>query len=336
VNVHDLPTPALVVDADAFEHNVAAMAAVRPGTALRPHVKAFKSTALAGELAAAGHVAFCGATARELVGMARSGLGTDLLLANELLDLSRLAALAELATLGARVTVAVDSDETVAAAAQAGIGEVLIDVEVGLPRGGCPPADAARLAEQARSAGLAVRGVMGYEGHLMMEPDETKAEKVAVSMELLREAHAEVGGDVVSGGGTGTYAVNTWVTELQAGSYTLMDTQYGLLDTPFRQALSVLATVVTASPKGWLVADAGLKAMSLDHGDPTVVGGDVWFCSDEHTTFAPSAGTPVPRIGDRVRIHPSHVDPTVALHDVLHVVRDDEVIDRWPVDLRGW
>ena len=67
-----------------------------------------------------------------------------------------------------------------------------------------------------------------------------------------------------------------------------------------------------------------------------MVGGDVWFCSDEHTTFAASAGTPAPRIGDRVRIHPSHVDPTVALHDVLHVVRGDEVIDRWPVDLRGW
>jgi D-serine deaminase-like pyridoxal phosphate-dependent protein len=336
VKVHDLATPALLVDADAFEHNVAAMGAVRPGTALRPHVKAFKSTALAGELAAAGHTAFCGATALELLGMARAGLGDDLLLANELLDLNRLAALAELATQGARFTVAVDSDETIAAAAQAGIGEVLIDVEVGMPRGGCLPADAGRLAARAREAGLAVRGVMGYEGHLMMEPDSTKAEQVASAMQSLVEAHAEVGGDVVSGGGTGTYEVNTWVTELQAGSYTLMDTQYGLLDSPFRQALSVLATVLTVSPKGWLVADAGLKALSVDHGNPTVLGGEVWFCSDEHTTFAPVAGTAPPRVGERVRIHPSHVDPTVALHDVLHVVRGEDVVDRWPVDLRGW
>lgn len=334
--MHDLATPALVVDAAAFEHNVAAMAAARPGAALRPHVKAFKSTAIAHELEAAGHATFCAATAREVIGLAKAGLGHDLLLANELVDLNRLAAIAELATVGARVTVAVDSEATINAAARAGIGEVLIDVAVGLPRCGCPPDQAGRLADQARAAGLAVRGVMGYEGHLMMEPDATKAAQVAASMALLASAHADVGGDVVSGGGTGTYAVNTWVTEIQAGSYVLMDTQYGLLDTPFQQALSVLATVLSVSAEGWIVADAGLKAMSTDHGDPTVVGGTVWFCSDEHITFSANEGSTPPAVGDRIRILPSHVDPTVALHDVLHVVRDDEVIEQWPVDLRGW
>ena len=336
MNVHDLATPALVVDAAAFEHNVAAMAAARPGAALRPHVKAFKSTAIAHELEAAGHSAFCAATALEVIGMAKAGLGSDLLLANELLNLDRLAALAELATLGARVTVAVDSEATISAAANAGIGEVLIDVAVGLPRCGCPPAEAGRLADLARSAGLAVRGVMGYEGHLMMEPDATKSVQVEAAMALLAQAHADVGGDVVSGGGTGTYAVNNWVTEVQAGSYVLMDTQYGLLDMPFQQAVSVLATVLSVSADGWTVADAGLKAMSTDHGDPTVVDGTVWFCSDEHITFSANDASARPVVGDRIHILPSHVDPTVALHDVLHVVRDDEVVERWPVDLRGW
>lgn len=338
----ELPTPCLVVDGAAFAANVATMAAARPGPALRPHVKAFKSTALARELAAAGHHTFCCATPGEVAGMAAAGLGTDLLLANEVVDRRRLAAMAS-SSLGARITIAVDSAETIATAAAAGVGEVLIDVEVGLPRCGCPPGDAGRLAEAARVAGLAVRGVMGYEGHLMMEPDGTvdlraaKAERVEASMATLLAAHAEVGGDVVSGGGTGTWDLNHRVTELQAGSYTLMDGDYARLATPFVPALSVLATVIAVNrAKGWAVADAGLKALATDHGPPTVEGVDVWFVSDEHTTFAPREGSAWPAVGDRIRLRPGHVDPTVALHDRLHVVDGDEVVEDWPVDLRGW
>ena len=145
----DVPTPAAVVDRVAFDRNVAAMAAVRPGPGLRPHVKAFKSTALASRLAAAGHRTYCCATAREVEGMAAAGLGDDILLANEVLDARRLGAVVEA---GARVTVAVDSEETVAAAANGGVREVLIDVDVGMPRCGCDPADAGRLADLARPA----------------------------------------------------------------------------------------------------------------------------------------------------------------------------------------
>ncbi|WCO68757.1 alanine racemase [Iamia majanohamensis] len=333
--VQDLPTPSLVVEADVLAGNVATMAAARPGPALRPHVKAFKSTALARELVAAGHEGFCCATPAEVVGMGAAGLGTDLLLANEVVDRRRLAAMVA-STLGSRITVAVDSPETVAAAAAAGVREVLVDVEVGLPRCGCPPDEAADIADAARAAGLAVRGVMGYEGHLMMEADD-KSAKVAASMDVLRRAHEAVGGDVVSGGGTGTWDTNHAVTELQAGSYTHMDGDYARLGTPFRPALTVLATVVSTNrAKGWAVADAGLKALATDHGPPTLAGHDVWFCSDEHTTFAPTEGTPAPAVGDRVRLLPGHVDPTVALHDRLHLVQGDEVVDTWPVDLRGW
>src|SRR3546814_3798689 len=222
VKVHDLPTPALLVDLAAFDRNVATMAERWPGTSLRPNVNAFKSTALARRLADAGHTAFCCATVREMVGMAVAGLDYDLLLANECLDLSRLTPVVED---GARITVAVDSDETIDAAARAGIPEVLIDVDVGLPRCGCDPADAGRLADLARSRGMQVRGVMGYEGHLMREPGDTKADLVERSMELLLDAQAAVGGEGVSGGGTGTWEENRWVTELQAGSYCLMDTR---------------------------------------------------------------------------------------------------------------
>ena len=230
MKVHELPTPSLLVELHAFDRNVATMAKAWPGERLRPHVKAFKSTALARRLADAGHPTFCCATVREMVGMAEAGLGHDLLLANESLDLRRLTPLIEAGT--ARFTVAVDSDETVEAAAAAGVREVLVDVDVGLPRCGCDPDDAGRLADLARSRGLEVRGVMGYEGHLMREPGDTKADLVERSMALLNQAHDAVGGDIVSGGGTGTWDVNHWITELQAGSYCLMDTEY----TPKRRA----------------------------------------------------------------------------------------------------
>jgi D-serine deaminase-like pyridoxal phosphate-dependent protein len=334
VLVQDLRTPALLVDAGAFERNRATMTAALPGDRLRPHVKAFKSTALARELAAAGHRTFCGATLRELHGLVAAGLGADLLLANETVDEAHLR---EVVASGGRITIAVDSDETIAVAARAGGREVLIDVNVGMPRCGCRPEDAGPLAQRARQAGLEVRGVMGYEGHLMTADPASKAGLVAAAMEILRAAHADAGGEVVSGGGTGTYAINRWCTEIQAGSYLLMDSHYGASEVPFEQALHLLATVVSVDRTGgWAVADGGLKALGMDHGDPSIDGSKVWFCSDEHTTFAPLEGAPLPRVGDRVRIVPAHVDPTVAYHERLHVVSGDEVVDAWPVDLRGW
>ncbi|MFV0525244.1 MAG: alanine racemase [Acidimicrobiales bacterium] len=332
--VDRIPTPALVVDRPVFEANLATMAEVRPGASLRPHVKAFKSTAIARLLVDAGHRRLCAATIREIEGLVAAGIDEDLLLANEVLDTTRLGALVDA---GAGITVAVDSDATVDAAAAGGVRQVLIDVEVGLPRCGCLVADAGRLAERARAADLEVRGVMGYEGHLMMvaDPDERRA-RVERAMARLLTAHEQVGGDIVSAGGTGTYAVNTWATEIQAGSYLLMDTQYATLEVPFRTALTVAATVVSVHPKGWFVVDAGLKAMGMDHGNPASLTGDVQFCSDEHTTLRPAEGEPMPAVGDRIALVPAHVDPTVAKHRLLWVADGNRVVDRWPVDLRHW
>jgi len=210
---------------------------------------------------------------------------------------------------------------------------VLIDVNVGLPRCGCAPDAAAALADLARARGLSVRGVMGYEGHVMLLPDrQARAAGAAEAMERLLAAHAAVGGDVISAGGTGTWDLNAWATEIQAGSYALMDTAYATLDLPFRQALTILATVVSTSP-GYAVADCGLKALGMDHGNPAIDGATVLFCSDEHVTFVPAGPL---RPGDRIRVRPAHVDPTVAYHERLHVVDGERVLDAWPVDLRGW
>ena len=326
----ELATPALLVDAQRLEDNIRTMADALPGTRLRPHVKAHKCTELARCQAEVGHSGFTCATVREMEGMVRAGLGHDLLLANEVVDATRLGVLARK---GARITVAVDSDATIEAVAQAGVAEVLIDVNVGLPRCGCLPEDAGRLADRARAAGLSVRGVMGYEGHIVgLEDRSARASMLEDSMGRLVSAAEEVGGEVISAGGTGTYDLNSWATEIQAGSYALMDTAYGKLGLPFAQALSVLSTVISVSA-GWTVADCGLKAFGMDHGNPTLEGAEVWFCSDEHLIFAPTSPL---QVGDRVRVLPAHVDPTVAYHEFLYVVDGDEVVERWDVDLRHW
>ena len=284
MRVADLPTPALVVDSAALTRNLDTMTAALPGARLRPHVKAHKCTALAGEQAKRGHLGFTGATPRELLGLARAGLGDDLLLANESVDDARLRALADCGAL----TVAVDSEATVDAAARNGIREVLVDINVGIPRCGVRVDDAATIADLARSGRLAVRGTMGYEGHAVLVADRAERRKLTdASMALLARAHDAVGGEILSGGGTGTYDVNEIATEIQAGSYALMDTAYAKLDIPFDLALAVVATVIHTNPK-WSVADCGLKALGMDHGNPTIADADVMFCSDEHVTFTPT------------------------------------------------
>jgi D-serine deaminase-like pyridoxal phosphate-dependent protein len=328
MRVADIETPALLVDAAALEENLATMAEALPGARLRPHVKAHKCTGLARRQAAAGHRSFTCATIRECEGMVAAGLGEDLLLANEVLDARRLG---NLVAAGARITLAVDSAETIEAAVAGGVPEVLIDVNVGLPRCGCSAGDAGPLAELARRRGLSVRGVMGYEGHVVGLPDAAeRAERCKLAMEILVAAHGDVGGELISAGGTGTYALNTWANEIQAGSYALMDTAYGRLGLPFRQAAFVLATVVSRSDD-WAVGNAGLKAFGMDHGNPELAGSTVMFCSDEHVTFRPPRA-----VGDLAWLVPAHIDPTMAYHERAYVFSGDTVVDVWPIDLRGW
>ncbi len=257
--------------------------------------------------------------------MARAGFAEELLLANESLEVGRLG------DLPVPVIVAIDSEPTLAAAATIGV-DVLIDVNVGLNRCGCAPADAGRLADAARKRGLHVRGVMGYEGHAVHMLDrDARQQATDEAMALLASAHGQTGGEIVSAGGTGTYDCNTVATEIQAGSYALMDTDYARLGLPFKQAVSVLATVVHRSADR-AVINCGLKALGMDAGPPTVDGADVLSVSDEHTVLR-GAG---PTVGDRVRVWPAHVDPTLAYHERMYIVDGDVICDVWPIDLRGW
>jgi len=353
-SLDEVPTPALVVDLPALQRNIERMAAffVSGPCRLRPHVKAHKTPEIARrQLAAGSCVGLTCATVGEAEAVA--DLCDDLLLANEVVDDSKLARLAALAG-RARVTVAVDSEAGLAAVAAAagrrGVTlDVLVDLDVGQGRCGVPPGEAAlALARRcARLAGVRLRGVMGYEGHLQPirdrseREDRSRAAMAALvdTARLVREAGLPC--EVVSAGGTGTYDVSgrvAGVTEIQAGSYVLMDSDYDEVGVPFEQASWVLGTVVSRPADGRCVADCGQKSLTRDHGLPTVRGRPDWRVirlNDEHAVIELPAGATV-SVGDRVAIVPSHTDPTVNLHDVMYVADGERVVDVWPIAARGY
>lgn len=340
----EVSTPALCVDLDVLERNLERMHGFfrDEPCAVRPHVKAHKTPAIAALQRDMGAAGLCCATVGEAEVFASHG-HDDLLIANEVCDptkIDRLRALAQQVTL----TVAVDSPASVDLVAGTGV-RVLVDVNVGMPRCGVPPEGARDVARAAADAGLEVAGVMGYEGHAMIVEDpEERAGVARDSMEILlgvagdlRDAGFEVG--IVSGGGTLTYDVTgtiPGITEVQVGSYALMDTAFSP-SSPFEEALRCLTTVLSVQGN-IAVLDAGLKTLAVDHGNPALpddVPADVLFLSDEHTTLATRDGWTA-GVGDRVWLRPSHVDPTVNLHDRLHAFRGDEVVEVWPVEARGY
>jgi len=356
VKKHEIPTPALVVDVQAMERNIRRMAGYYAGRAckLRPHFKAHKTPAIARrQLAAGSCTGLTCATVGEAEVVVRERLTDEILIANEVVGPGKAARVAKLAA-QASLIVAVDSEyglnDLALAARMAGVEiGVLVDVNVGLPRCGIAPGEPAlELAKRVdETDGVVLRGLMGYEGHVVGMADRSEREaKAAKAMErllgtarMVREAGLRC--DVVSGGGTGTYDITgamEGITEVQAGSYVLMDTAYAALDVPFELAFSVLGTVLSRPRPEQCAADNGHKACSVDHGNPAVKGIDgasVLFLSDEHATIALPQDCTI-SVGDRIELWPSHIDPTINLHDVMYAVDGDDVVDVWPIAARGY
>ena len=352
--VAGIPTPALVVDVAAMQRNIRRMAeffAAGP-CRLRPHFKAHKTPEIARrQLAAGSCTGLTCATVSEAE--VAADLCGDILIANELVGPGKCERVAALARRVA-VTVAVDSaaglDAIAAAAKHAGVTvNVLVDLNVGQMRCGVEPgSDAVGLARRVASAkGVTLRGLMGYEGHVVGVPDRAEREaRTRLAMAGLVETARlfRVDGlpcDVVSAGGTGTYDISgriDGITEIQAGSYVLMDTDYGRLDVPFEQAFWVLGTIISRPGPGRCVADCGHKSMTKDHGHPVVWdldGASVVSLNDEHATISVPSECRI-RIGDRVYLQPSHTDPTINLHDMFYALDGDRVVGVWPIAARGY
>ncbi len=348
VSIPALSTPALVVDLEVFEANVRAMAAMLADTdkTVRPHVKTHRTPELARRQLGGSAVGITCATVGEAEAMVAVGLD-DVLVANEVVDPSKLARLVALGH-RARIALAVDDPEPVASlsreAARAGVVvDVLIDVDCLLHRCGvASAADAVRLARAIdRSLGLHLRGIMGYEGRLRLKDDD-RAGKIARAYATLAEVRAALidAGfpvEVVSAAGTSTLReaiADPTITELQAGVYALMEPELLNLGLPFTCAATIQGTVISRHP-GRVVLDVGRRVVGMEYGPPVPVGftASRIAISDEHATIA--LADPAPALGSRLDLVPGQIRTTFNLHDYVWVTRGGDVFDRWPITARG-
>ena len=366
-----IDTPALVIDLDAMDRNIARMAAFAQshGVRWRPHAKMHKCAALAQRLVAAGAIGACVQKTAEAEALAQRGVA-DLYISNEVVapaKLARVAALARtLRARGGRLAIAVDHAEGVARLAQALTGEhdaidVFVEIDVGQGRCGVPPGPAAAVLAGLVAAQPALRfaGLQAYHGgaqHLRGADARRSAiaavlAKVRATLDACRSAGIAV--PLVTGAGTGSMvheAASGVYGELQSGSFLFMDADYGANEADaaqpaFEHALFLKSQVVSVCATH-AVCDAGHKSHAIDSGLPWVHrpgGGSPWRYAnggDEHGILRPAgAGTRVPAIGKMLWLIPGHCDPTVNLHGSMVGVRgglqDGRVAELLCVDARG-
>jgi 3-hydroxy-D-aspartate aldolase len=368
-------TPALVIRRAALGANLAALqgACDAAGVRLRAHGKMHKCSTLGRLQVAGGAVGLCCQTVGEAETHVAGGIGDVLVTAPvPRWGWPRLAALTGRATVAA----VVDSAAQVAAAAGSGLA-LYVDIDLGQHRAGVAPAAALALARLiAATPGVRFGGIQAYCGHIQHIADVVarRAAHAAASVRLAAVvaefAAAGLAPPVVTGGGTGTSALDLAggvYGEIQAGSYALMDVEYGDCDAPagewpFQPALFLASSIVSARHRAFVTCDAGLKALYTDGPAPRVIAGAApgsrWRSQgDEHGAIIHpdfhdrlrSAADPVaivaaldaapapagaPAEGDLVWLQPGHVDPTVALHDAFFVADEDGRLERWPIDAR--
>src|SRR5262245_34613856 len=358
-SLEDIDTPALVVDMEALERNIARMAKVVGGGAvrLRPHAKSHKCAEIARRQIAAGAVGVCSQKVSEAEALVAGGVA-DVLVTNEIVGEKKVARLARLAR-DAKVGVLADDAGNVAEIDDAARAErvrldVLVEIDVGAHRCGIGPGGPALALAQriARCKNLRFAGLHAYHGaaqHLRSASErraaiESAAEKAAVTKQLIEKSG--IACETVTGAGTGTFLLegaSRVFNEIQPGSYVFMDADYSRNDWDkgwprFDQSLFVLATVMSAPAADRAVVDAGLKASSVDSGMPLVherPGVEYAKASDEHGVLKIVNGAKAPRLGEKILLVPGHCDPTVNLYDWLVCVRKGKVEALWPVTARG-
>ena len=349
-SVADVPTPALLLDLPTCVENIERMATAisRLQAGLRPHIKVHKSPRIAQMQTDNGASGLSMATVWELAVMAASGFD-DLFLVNTVAGASKLDALAEVARTH-RVLVAVESIDGARmldrAAARAGSHiNVVLEVDTGMDRAGVDTIDQAVAVGRGLSdfPNLTFVGITGYEGHCSLTPELSERRKLhrqAMEMFLAVANGMEalgIGVPIRSAGGTATWewtASQDGITEIQAGSYVTMDNFHCEMAPQFEVSLTVLATVISR-PAGRLIVDAGNKSVGAAP-LASIMGAtyeNLRF-DEEHGIFV-DADQGRFELGDVIRIIPGYAPATVNLYDVFHVVRDDVVVDIWPVVPRG-
>ena len=333
-----------------MEGNLTRMAAffAQGPTRLRPHYKNHKSVALARRQLAAGAIGITCATLSEAEVLARHGI-SGILLANEIADGVQIERFVQLART-TDIMVGIDNERTVLALASASVAagvplQVLVDVDGGLGRCGVLPGEPAlALAQLAIAKGLRFRGLTGYEGHCVrLAPGPEKIEAAQQAMArlvdtatLMRSKGLAV--DIVSAGGTGTYSISgrvPGITEIQSGSYLVMDTDYHTVRPEFAPALSVLGTVISKPSKERFVLNIGLKEISGERGLPQLrncEGAQVRRLNAEHAVVEIQDPNLEVEVGDRLELWAQYSDATVNLHRQMYGMRNGQVEELLPIE----
>jgi len=356
--VEELDTPALLVDLDAMDRNIGAIAAAMAerGVTWRPHAKGHKSPAIAHRQLAAGAIGITCAKLGEAEVMAAAGI-RDILVANQIVGPIKTRRLAALCASGqADVIVAVDSVDNVreldTAARErtpAASIRVVIEVDTGMERSGVGSIeDAVALAQEvAESPGLRFVGVMGWEGHTLAVADPAERRRaIEAAVTVLTESAAACRDaglpvEIVSCGGSGTYPTTVGlpgVTEVQAGGATFGDGLYRDLGAAVEPALTLLTQVTSRPTPERVILDAGRKAL-----DPTARPGvprgvpitGPMRCSAEHGILQLEKPSDTPRVGDRIELDIGYSDQVVHLHEALYAIRSGQIEAIWPVAARG-
>jgi len=358
-----LSTPSLVLDLDAFEQNLTAMArhCQRIGQGLRPHAKSHKSVTIARRQIAAGALGVCCATVREAEAMIEAGIA-GVLLTSPVTTAAKIERVLALHAKSDQLMVAVDSPVAVEALAKATAGtgrplKLVVDFDVGLGRTGVRDDEvAATLARLiADRPTLAFAGVQAYAGQLQhvveyrqrVDGAMAQAARLKAAVERLTQLGLKPG--IVTGGGTGTHDIDHRAgvfTELQAGSYLFTDVDYNRVRLredsamPFKPSLFVQAAVVSTDKPGYAVIDAGLKSFATDGPVPEIVAGappgaTYKFMGDEHGRVIFAQPGQRLEVGAILSLLVPHCDPTVNLYDVYHCVRGQDLVDIWPIEARG-
>ena len=355
----DIPTPALLLDLDAFESNITTMAAhLRArNKGFRPHGKTHKCPEIAQRQIAAGAVGICCQKVSEAEAMVDGGV-RDVLVSNEVVGARKLERLARLAK-RAHVGVCVDDVSQVGLLGAAAVAEgvqldVYVEIDVGARRCGVAPGEPALALARRIGAvsGLRFAGLQAYQGSAQhVRSMAERKSKIVAAAEAARMTRALIVGagidcPIVTGAGSGSFmfeADSGTYDELQPGSYIFMDADYGKNEWApplprFEHALFVLATVMSRPTATRVIVDAGLKASSVDSGLPTVwQRPDLDFVrlSDEHGVIEARPGAAAPALGDKLMLVPGHCDPTVNLHDWYVCMRNGIVEALWPITARG-
>lgn len=352
----DLDTPALVVDIDTLDRNIAHVAQTtrEAGVQWRPHAKGHKTPAIANRYMAAGAIGATVAKVSDAEVMAAAGI-RDILIANQVVGPIKTRRLMGLiASSGADVIVSVDSEANVreldAVAGEFGVQpRVVIEVDSGMKRSGIAPGEpTVALAQLITSLpNLRFAGVMAWEGHAVSQLDHdqrkdtvTKAvSTLTATADAVRAAGIPV--DIVSCGGGGTYLTSAFmpgVTEVQAGGVTMGDGFYRDLGAPVEPALFLLTTVTSRPTPDRIIVDAGRRAIDPSQKAPDVPeleGVTSLKFSAEHGTIQLDHDSETPKVGDRIKIRVNYTDQAVHLHDTLFGVRDGRIVAAWTVQGRG-